>query len=82
MKLRAEFDAFKNITDRSKIAQLLEYGEERFRRQAHPDPYIHPLSPEGGKWERNLPPPKHSLIMTPDEEQWFKESTNWAAGKN
>ena len=40
MKLRAEFDHFKHVTDRSKIAALLEEGEERFRRQAHPDPYI------------------------------------------
>ena len=40
MKLRAEFDHFKHETDRSKIAALLEEGEERFRRQAHPDPYI------------------------------------------
>ncbi len=41
MKLRAEFDHFKHETDRSKIAALLEDGEERFRRQlAHPDPYI------------------------------------------
>lgn len=40
LKLRAEFDAYKHETDRSKIAQLVEDGEERFRRQAHPDPYI------------------------------------------
>lgn len=40
MKLRAEFDYFKNETDRNKIAALVEEGEERFRRQAHPDPYI------------------------------------------
>ena len=40
MKLRAEFDHFKHETDRSKIATLVEQGEERFRRQAHPDPYI------------------------------------------
>lgn len=40
LKLRAEFDHYKYETDRNKITTLLEEGEERYRRQSHPDPYI------------------------------------------
>lgn len=40
MKLRAAFDANKNLKDVGQATALLEYGEREFNRWKHPDPYI------------------------------------------
>lgn len=40
MKLRAAFDANKNLKDVGHAATLLEYGEREFNLWKHPDPYI------------------------------------------
>ena len=44
MELRAEFDRNKHV-DMDTARKLLEEGEERYKRNIHPDPYI--CEPEG-----------------------------------
>lgn len=40
LDLRAKFDANKDIRDVKQATALLQQGEEVFRRNMHPDPYI------------------------------------------
>ena len=40
LDLRARFDANKDIYDMKKATTLLQLGEEQFRLNIHPDPYI------------------------------------------
>eukprot|EP00118_Oscarella_pearsei_P028824 m.3035 g.3035 ORF g.3035 m.3035 type:complete len:69 (+) comp9012_c0_seq2:443-649(+) len=42
--------------------------------QPHVSSHLAPELPEGSKWERNLPPPSHVLVMTAEEEQWYQEA--------
>jgi len=82
MKLRDRFDDNKYERDQRKVHSILEAAEAEFEKMKHPFPYIHPDSPEGSKWERNIPPPPHLLHMLPWEEEWHKEMTEWAEGKD
>jgi NADH dehydrogenase (ubiquinone) 1 beta subcomplex subunit 9 len=77
LKLRARFDEHKNERNVRTAVALLEEGERLFEMQKHPEPYISPEAPDGSKWERNMPPPLHVLEMTPEEEKWFREASQW-----
>ncbi|XP_058973010.1 NADH dehydrogenase [ubiquinone] 1 beta subcomplex subunit 9 [Pocillopora verrucosa] len=81
VKLRERFDAHKHEKDRRVIHKILEAAEREFEKHKHPFPYVHPDSPDGSKWERNIPPPPHMLHMLPWEEEWYKEMTEWANEK-
>lgn len=74
VELRAIFDENKHV-DVAEATRLLEKGEKIYERHKHPDPYIAPESPEGSKWERNVPPPPHVLELLPEEKEWLEE---WA----
>eukprot|EP00794_Sanderia_malayensis_P019093 gene19093-21009_t len=82
LELRARFDAAKDVQDRVRALKLLEDGEQEFMKYRHPQPYIHPLAPGGSKFERYVKLPPHVLAMLPEEEQWYKEMTDWANGKD
>ncbi|EDV24215.1 uncharacterized protein TRIADDRAFT_8831, partial [Trichoplax adhaerens] len=55
--IRARFDANKNITNMTVANQLYEEAMKEFNLYKHPDPYVHPDSPGGVRYERNIPPP-------------------------
>ncbi|KAM7438300.1 ndufb9 [Porites harrisoni] len=80
--LRDRFDKYKNETNQKMIDKVLQDAEIEFENKRHPFPYIDPVSPDGSKWERNLPPPPHVLHMLPWEEEWYKEMCEWAEGKD
>jgi len=82
LELRDRFDANKAIKDPRVALKVLEEGEAEYQKYRHPQPYIHPTAPGGSKFERNIPPPPHILEMLPEEEQWYKEMTDWANGKD
>lgn len=71
-ELREMFDENKSV-DIAAANKLLERGEAVYERYKHPDPYIAPESPEGSKWERNLPPPPNALELLPEEKEWLEE---------
>lgn len=73
VRLRYAFDINKNITDPRKAKAVLKKAEETFFKWQHPAPYIAPRSPGGTEWERNLPPPPHSLELLPQEREWLDE---------
>ena len=77
MCIRARFDANKDIKNLTVANQLYEEALKEFNKFKHPHPYVHPSSPEGTKYERNLPPPPHVLKLTPEEEEWVKEIETW-----
>ena len=79
--LRERFDENKYLTDRTQIQKVLEEGEKLFQENRHPQPYIFPTAPNGSKWERYIPPSPSVLEMLPEEEEWYKEMTEWANGK-
>mmetsp|Transcript_4915 Transcript_4915/g.16110 ORF Transcript_4915/g.16110 Transcript_4915/m.16110 type:complete len:158 (+) Transcript_4915:126-599(+) len=58
-KLRAEFDANKDVDPNSKKATLLvEKGEARLYEYTHPDPYVCAYMPGGTLYMRNPPLPR------------------------
>merc|ERR1712139_248556 len=56
-KLRAQFDANKELANAAMAESLVLAGERRLTEMTHPDPYIRPERPGGTKWQRNVPPP-------------------------
>ncbi|TDL29863.1 NDUFB9, NADH-ubiquinone oxidoreductase [Rickenella mellea] len=56
VQIRAEFERNRNVHDPRALAIILERAENDLAAMKHPDPYIHPASPDGTKWERNVPP--------------------------
>ncbi|CAH3026188.1 unnamed protein product, partial [Porites evermanni] len=63
--LRDRFDKYKNETNQKMIDKVLQDAEIEFENKRHPFPYIDPVSPDGSKWERNLPPPPHNILVNP-----------------
>jgi len=55
-KIRASFEANRDISDPVKVAHLIENTEKLLLKYEHPDPYIAPPNPGGSKYQRNTPP--------------------------
>lgn len=55
-EVRAEWEAGLRETDPVRVEARLNGVRALLKSHAHPDPYIHPVGPDGSKWERNVPP--------------------------
>lgn len=62
-KTRAAFEANKDEVNLARIDRLLQEGENKLAKLAHPDPYTVPWAPGGSKYARNPPvPPEIGLV--------------------
>ena len=71
LAVRDRFDENKNEHNPVKIQRLLDYGAAELKKYRHPIPYTFPTSPDGSKWERNIPPHHGACRMTATEYEWF-----------
>ncbi|KAG9142521.1 hypothetical protein Leryth_017008 [Lithospermum erythrorhizon] len=56
-RLRARFDANKDVEDLETIDRMIADGEAAHNKWRHPDPYVVPWAPGGSKFQRNPIPP-------------------------
>ncbi|CAM6102659.1 unnamed protein product [Calypogeia fissa] len=71
-KTRAAFEANKDEVDGRRIDRLLDAGEAKLAKLAHPDPYIVPWAPGGSKYARNPPvPPEIEIVLDFGRQQFW-----------
>ncbi|GHP07920.1 hypothetical protein PPROV_000666200 [Pycnococcus provasolii] len=61
-KIRARFEANRNMTDPMQIETTLRAGEAEFQKWRHPDPYTTPYLFGGSRYMRNPPMPADGSI--------------------
>ncbi|KAI9217050.1 hypothetical protein BC828DRAFT_408862 [Blastocladiella britannica] len=57
--VRYMFDDNKAITNPKLLAELMANADAHLDSVSHPEPYSYPTSPNGSKFERNVPVPLH-----------------------
>nr|CAG8446634.1 15911_t:CDS:2 [Entrophospora candida]CAG8449309.1 143_t:CDS:2 [Entrophospora candida] len=57
LEIRAKFEANRNVSSTKQLKEIFLATEAELQKYSHPDPYKAPTSPDGSKWERNIPPP-------------------------
>eukprot|EP00116_Pleurobrachia_bachei_P008679 sb/3468941/ len=79
VRVRHLLDKNKDIKDPKKQRMLYEEWVGLFDKYKHPEPIIHPWSPEGTAYDRQVYFPKHIALATPEQSWWVKE---WQLDRN
>merc|ERR1719421_215141 len=77
LKIRAEFDANKNLPqDSPKTVRLVREAKDRLDAQMHPDPYIVPFMPGGSLFMRNPAIPLEALYPDGIPKEYSRRRLN------